>query len=143
MTSVNPYLTFNGNCTAAFDFYKSVFGGDFMGGGAMRYGDFPGMPQDPAENNKVMHVALPIGGTVLMGSDFHSSRGEFKPGNNFSVAISAETEDEARRLFDALSAGGQVAMPLDKAPWNALYGGCKDKFGVDWDINHQFDAPQE
>ena len=139
MASVNPYLTFNGNCAEAFDFYKSVFGGDFMGG-SMRYGDFPGMPQDPEEGAKIMHIALPIGGTVLMGSDFPNSMGELRPGNNFSVAVSAASEEEAHRLFDALSASGRVTMPLEKAPWNALYGGCKDKFGIDWGINYQFDG---
>lgn len=141
MASVNPYLSFNGNCAEAFDFYKSVFGGDFMGG-VMRFADVPSMPHPAEDGNKIMHVALPIGGTVLMGSDFPSMMGEFKPGNNFSVAISAESEDEAHRLFDVLSAGGHVTMPLEKAPWNALYGGCKDKFGIDWGINYQFSAPQ-
>ncbi len=142
MASINPYLTFPGNCAEAFDFYKSVFGGDFMNGGAMRYGDFPGMPQDPADAAKIMHVSLPIGGALLMGSDAHPSAGEYKPGNNFSVAISPDSEEEARRLFNALSAGGHVHMPLDRAPWNALYGGCKDKFGVAWDVNYSFDEPQ-
>jgi len=141
MASVNPYINFNGNCAEAFDFYKSVFGGDFMGA-PVYYRDVPDMPHAADEGSKIMHVALPIGSTVLMGSDFPNMMGEFKPGNNFSVAISAESEEEARRLFAALSEGGQVQMPLERAPWGALYGGCKDRFGIDWGINYQFDAQQ-
>lgn len=137
MAAVNPYLTFADNCEEAFNFYKSVFGGEFLGG-IMRFG---GNPQDyqPAESekNKVMHVNLPIGkNTFLMGSDTPSEMGGVTKGNNYSVAIQADSTEEATRLFNGLSAGGQVTMPLAKTFWATLFGMFTDKFGVLWMVNY-------
>lgn len=139
MAVINPYLTFDGNCEEAFDFYKSVFGGEFAT--VMRFGEMPeGSPVPEESANRVMHVALPIGGgTMLMGSDTMPGMGPaFTAGNNFSVAVGPENEDEAKQLFDGLSAGGTVTMPLNKTFWGVLFGMLTDKFGIQWMVNYDY-----
>ncbi len=138
MNSVNIYLTFNGNCEEAFNFYKSAFGGDFD-----HLGRFSEMPSDqskgmPEEHlNRIMHVSLPIGNTVLMGSDTGGEwASDFKQGNNFSVSINADSKPEADRLFAELSAGGQVTMPLEATFWGDYFGMFVDKFGIAWMVSH-------
>jgi PhnB protein len=136
MANINPYLTFNGNCEEAFNFYKSVFGGDFPA--VMRMGDTDcGIPIPDNAKNLIMHIALPISdGSVLMGSDTTEGFGPpVTVGTNLSVAIGTTDEDEARKLFDGLSAGGLVTMPFDKAFWGALFGMFTDKFGIQWMVN--------
>ncbi len=141
MASINPYLIFNGNCEEAFLFYKSVFGGEFPYIG--RFSDMPDMPEDPNcpppsadEANRIMHVSLPIGNTVLMGSDSTSQSGDVAFGGNFNISINADSREEADRIFNALSAGGKVIMPMDKTFWGAYFGMFTDKFGIGWMINH-------
>ncbi len=138
MATINPYLNFMGNTEDAFNFYKSVFGGEFIT--LMRFKDMPGHENLPDnERDKVMHVALPIKGNVLMATDMLESMGQkLVAGNNYSVAIQADTEEEASKLFNGLSAGGTVTMPLDKAPWGALFGMFNDKFGIQWMINYDY-----
>lgn len=139
MASVNPYLTFNGNCEEAFTFYKSVFGGEFPFMG--RFKDMPSeQPIPESEGEKIMHVTLPIGqGTVLMGSDTSEAFGHVTTvGNNFSISINAETEEEATKLFNGLSAGGKVTMPLNKTFWGAFFGMFTDKFGIQWMVNYDY-----
>jgi PhnB protein len=138
MASVNPYLGFNGNCAQAFDFYKSVFGGEFAT--KMTFGDAPPDPQVGAdEKGKIMHVALPIGpSTILMGSDRPASFGVSKATDLFTVSITAESEKEADKLFKGLSAGGTVTMPLSKTFWGAYFGMFVDKFSVQWMVNYQY-----
>ncbi len=138
MNTINPYLTFNGDCEAAFEFYKAAFGGefDFMG----RFKDMPADPKYPvpdSEKEKVMHVSLSISKeTKLMGSDSSKAFGEATDqGNNFSISINTETVDEATRLFNFLSEGGKIKMPLDKTFWGAYYGMFTDKFGIHWMVN--------
>ena len=139
MAAVNAYLSFSNNCEEAFEFYRSVFGGEFTG--IARFGDMEGMPMSDEEKSKVMHIALPIGNTVLMGSDTTEAMGTIAVGNNVSMAIGVDSREEAHRLFEGLSAGGKVTMPLAEAPWNALFGMLNDKFGFAWMIN--FDLGQE
>lgn len=137
MAAVNPYLNFVDNCEEAFNFYKSVFGGEFHGG-IMRFGDNPPEFQ-PAENEKqkVMHVNLPIGkNTSLMGSDTPGEMGAVTAGNNYSIAVHPESAEEAKHLFDGLSAGGTVTMPLGKTFWAELFGMFTDKFGIQWMVNY-------
>lgn len=135
MAAVQPYLTFDDNCDAAFTFYKSVFGGEFQM--FMRFSEMPSEYTTPAEDNKVMHVALPIGhGTILMGSDRMASTGAGTRGDNFSIAISPDSKAEADKLFNGLSAGGTVTMPMDNAPWGAYFGMLVDKFGIQWMVNY-------
>ncbi len=138
MTTVNIYLTFNGNCEEAFTFYQSVFGGEipYMG----RFGDMPsdsGHTLAPEDANKIMHVSLPISKeTVLMGSD---TAGEwaagFTAGNNFSISINTDSKEEADRHFAGLSAGGKVTMPMNSTFWGDYFGMFTDKFGINWMIS--------
>lgn len=138
MAQVNPYITFNGNCEEAFNFYKSVFGGDFPYAG--KFKDMPSeYPIEEADKEKIMHISLPIGNTVLMGSDAAGGFcGDFKEGNNITVSINTESEEEATRVFNGLSAGGKVTMPLDKTFWGAYFGMFTDKFGINWMVNYDY-----
>jgi PhnB protein len=134
MANINPYLTFTDNCEEAFNFYKAAFGGEFQM--ISRFGDMPGEHMAPGDENKIMHVALPIGkGSILMGSDTGTGWGAITQGNNFSIAIGADSKDEADQLFDALSAGGKVTMPMDIAPWGDYFGMLTDKFGINWMVS--------
>ena len=142
MTTINPYLVFNGDCEAAFLFYQSVFGGEipYMG----KFNEMPADENSPklseADANRVMHVCLPIGNTMLMGSDSNAASGDVKFGNNFSVSINVESVDEADRIYNGLSAGGNPFMPMTKTFWGAYFGMFTDKFGVNWMVN--FDEVQ-
>ena len=142
MAAVNPYLNFNGNTEEAFNFYKSVFGGEFPM--VMRFKDVPAEHQMGQGNGeKIMHIALPIGqGTVLMGSDVPEAYGKTTIGTNFYISISAASEEEADKLFNGLSAGGQVTMPMGKSFWGAYFGMFKDKFDVQWMVNYDYNQPQ-
>lgn len=144
MATVNAYLTFDGNCEAAFNFYKSAFGGEFMN--LSSFGEMPpqeGMPPLPNEmKNRLMHVALPISSeTILMGSDNMPGMGpEITVGNNFSVSIGVNSKEEADRLFAALSKDGKVTMPMEVTFWGAYFGMWTDKFGINWMVN--YDEPK-
>lgn len=133
--SLSPYLTFNGNCGEAFDFYRSVFGGDFTV--RQTFGDGPPeMGVSDAEKGRVMHVSLPIGDNVLMGSDTAGDHGPpYSQGNNFSISYAPATKADADRIFAKLKEGGAETMPLQDTFWNAYFGMCTDKFGVQWMIN--------
>ena len=141
MSSVSTYLNFPRNTEEAFNFYKSVFGGDFFGGKIMRFGDMP--PQEGAptmaegDKNLVIHVALPItGGHMLMGTDAPETMGfKLNFGNNVHINLQIDTRDETRNLFKALSAGGVVSMDLQDMFWGDYFGSCTDKFGVQWMFN--------
>ena len=130
--SLNTYLTFDGNCREAFEFYRSVFGGDFQS--IQTFADAPpDMPVPENEKDRVMHVSLPVGSSVLMGSD--SATGFGPPvvvGNNFSISIEGESREHVDRLFAALSAGGKVIMPLAEMFWGDYFGAWTDKFGINW-----------
>jgi PhnB protein len=138
MVTINPYLTFLGNCEEAFNYYKSVFGGEFTS--FDRFGDMPpqeGITPTEEQKNQIMHVSLPISKeTVLMGSD---TGGEWAPntvvGNNFSLSVNAETKQQADHFFERLSNGGQVTMPIDKTFWGSYFGMCTDKFGINWMVS--------
>ncbi|CAL1520113.1 VOC family protein [Chitinophaga sp. MM2321] len=136
MAVVNPYLNFNGQCEAAFNFYKSVFGGEFMM--ISRFKEVPPEYTLPAsEAESIMHVALPIGkGSVLMGSDIPESYGKGTPGTLYNIAINTDSEQEATDLFNGLSAGGKITMPLAKAFWGAYFGMFVDKFDVQWMVSY-------
>lgn len=144
MPSVNVYLTFNGNCEDAFNFYRSVFGGEFPYIG--RFNEMPpqeGMPpMDDEMGKRIMHVSLPIGnGTTIMGSDTGGEWAKsYKEGNNFSLSVQADSRANADQLFAALSAGGQVTMPMADTFWNSYFGMLIDKFGITWQMS--YDAPK-
>lgn len=137
MKSINPYLNFKGNTEEAFNFYKSIFGGEFMT--LQRFKDTPEAGRVPAhELEKIMHIALPIGkGSILMATDALESMGhKLTAGNNFHLSVEAESEAETKKLFKALSAGGNVTIPLEKMFWGAYFGMCTDKFGIQWMVNY-------
>ncbi len=139
MASINPYLIFNGNCEEAFLFYKSVFGGEFPYIG--KFSDMPPSddpncpPPSPEEANRIMHVSLPIGNTILMGSDSTSQSGDVAIGANVSISINTDSRAEADKLFNGLSAGGNVIMPMQNTFWGAYFGMFVDKFSIHWMIN--------
>ena len=140
MARTSTYLNFPRNTEAAFQFYRSVFGGDFSGGVA-HFSDIP--PQDgapkiaEADESLIMHIELPIlGGHALMGTDAPESMGfHVNVGNNVHISLEPDSRAETERLFQALSTGGKVTMPLQDMFWGAYYGSCTDKFGVQWMFN--------
>ena len=133
--TLSTYLNFDGNCREAFEFYRSVFGGEFAIMETFRNGPSDmGMPEEELDN--VMHVSYPIGSSVLMGSDVPSTFGApHKPGNNFSLSISASSREESDDLFAKLSDDGSVNMPMQDMFWGSYFGSCTDKFGIGWQIN--------
>jgi PhnB protein len=140
MATVSTYLNFSNKTEEAFNFYKSVFGGEFTGG-ISRFGDIPaseGMPPLPeADKSLVMHVVLPIlGGHKLMGTDAPESMGfRVNFGNNVYINLEPDTRDETKRLFTALSSGGKIEQELQDMFWGDYYGSCADKYGVHWMVN--------
>jgi len=141
MSRVSTYLNFSRNTEEAFNFYKSVFGGEFQGNGIARFKDMPsqeGAPSLPEEDkNLIMHVELAlIGGHILMGTDATESMGfKVNIGNNVHISLEPDTKEETKKLFDSLSEGGIVTMELDDMFWGAYFGSCTDKFGVQWMFN--------
>ncbi len=140
MARVNTYLNFNGTTEKAFEFYRSVFGGEFPGG-VRRFRDIPAAPDQPpmpeGTANMVMHVELALlGGHLLMGTDAPESMGfTVVKGNNVHISLEPDSRAEADRLFNALAAGGKVDMPLQDMFWGAYFGSCTDKYGVHWMVN--------
>jgi PhnB protein len=138
MTAVNPYLNFNGNTEEAFNFYKSVFGGEFLA--VMRFKDNPQCGEiSEADKERIMHIALSIGnGNILMATDSLESLGQkLTVGNNFYICLSPDTKEEADRLFNGLSDGGKIEMPIQDMFWGAYWGSFTDKFGVQWMVNYE------
>ncbi|GGE40539.1 PhnB protein [Pedobacter psychrotolerans] len=135
MVKINPYLNFNGNTEEAFNFYKSVFGGEFLA--VHRFKDAPGSEEmKPADQEKIMHIALSIGGNILMGTDVMPPMSPATHGTGISISIDAESEAEASQVFENLSAGGEIAMPLEKMFWGALFGMLTDQYGIQWMVNY-------
>ena len=139
MATFNPYLNFHGNTEEAFNFYKSIFGGEFVT--LQRFKDTPaGSRMSAAEAEKIMHVSLPIGkGNVLMGTDALESMGhKLTFGNNYSISIEADSKEQAKKYFDGLSVGGKVEVPIKDEFWGAYFGMVADRFGTRWMINYTY-----
>jgi PhnB protein len=141
MAQINPYINFNGNAEEAFTFYKSVFGGEFIT--IMRFKDManPGFTLSEQEADKIMHIALPIGKNTLMANDVPEFMGKTNENENRSkISINAESKEEADKLFNGLSAGGQIEMPIGDSPWGTYFGMFRDKYGIEWmvDFNPKF-----
>ena len=140
MTKLNIYLNFAGNAEEAFAFYRSVFGGEFRS--LVRFKDMPmeGMKMPKKDENKIMHVALPVGkDDVLMASDALESMGQtLHRGDNVVLSITPDSKEEADRLFKALSSGGKIEMPLADQVWGDYYGSFVDKFGVRWMVDYTY-----
>lgn len=140
MKAIHPYLNFAGNTEEAFNFYKSVFGGEFSA--LIRFKDMPmeEMPVAESEMNKIMHISLPLANnTILMGTDTLESLGQkLNVGNNTYMLLSMESKEEGDRYFEKLSPGGEVEMPMADVPWGSYFGSLKDKFGVLWMIDYEY-----
>ena len=137
MAQINPYLVFNGTCEAAFNHYKSVFGGEFND--INKFKDMPveeGCPPMSEElGNQIMHVSYNIGSSTLMGSDANPMQGEVVFGQNISLSVNAVSREETDKVFAGLSQDGQITMPLQNTFWGAYFGMCTDKFGMMWMVN--------
>jgi PhnB protein len=139
MTTINPYINFNGNAEEAFTFYQSVFGGEFVK--IVRFKDLASAEFPVAENeaNKIMRIELSIGANRLIANDVPESMGRVNENENRSkIAIRAESKEEADKLFNGLSAGGSVEMPMGESPWGTYFAMFRDKYGIEWTV--EFDA---
>lgn len=139
MASINPHINFNGNAEEAFNFYRSVFGGEFTK--IIRFKDLANDNFQVAEHeaDKMMHIALPIGGNFLMGNDVPEILGRTNENENRSkIVINAESKTEADHLFYGLSEGGNIEMPINDSPWGTYFGMFRDKYGIEWMI--EFDG---
>jgi len=135
MITINPYINFNGNAEEAFTFYKSVFGGEF--GKIIRFKDIASaeFPVDEKEANKIMRIVLPIGSNMLIANDVPAAMGPVNEHENRSkIAIAADSREEADRLFNGLSAGGEIEMPMSDSPWGTSFAMFRDKFGIEWTV---------
>lgn len=143
MAQINPHINFNGNAEEAFNFYKSVFGGEFSK--IVRFKDLAGpeFPVAEKEENKIMHIELPIGkSSFLMANDVPEIMGKTNENENRSkIVIRAESKLEADKLFNGISAGGQVEMPIDDSPWGTYFGMFRDKYGIEWMV--EFDSARK
>lgn len=137
MARIDPHINFNGNAEEAFIFYQSVFGGKFIR--IMRYKDLktPEFTIPESEENKIMHISLSIGGNQLMGNDVPEFMGRTNENENRSkISITTESKDEADKIFNGLSVGGQIEMPMGESPWGSYFGMFRDKYGIEWMINY-------
>lgn len=133
MPSINPHINFNGNAEEAFTFYKSVFGGTFAK--IIRFKDLASaeFPVSDNEANKIMHISLPIGNSILMANDVPEILGQTNENENRSkIVINAESKEEADKLFNGLSVGGQIEMPISDSLWDSYFGMFRDKYGIEW-----------
>lgn len=137
MAIINPNINFNGNAQEAFTFYKSVFGGEFSN--LVRFKDMPNpeFPLPAEESDKIMHITLPIGPNVLMGNDVPSFMGTVNEMENRSkISVSTASKEEADKLYEGLSAGGTVEMPLADSPWGSYFAMFRDKYGIEWTVDY-------
>jgi PhnB protein len=135
MLTINPYINFNGNAEEAFTFYKSVFGGEF--GKIMRFKDIPGIGEHVSADDakKIMRITLPIGDSMLIANDVPEVMGRVNENENRSkIAVTADSREEAERIFNGLSAGGTVEMPMGDSPWGSYFAMFRDKYGIEWTI---------
>jgi len=135
MATINPYINFNGNAEEAFNFYKSVFGGEFET--VVRFKDLEGPEFPVPENdaNKIMRIVLPIGGNALIANDVPEALGKVNENENRSkISVNAESREEAERIFAGLSVGGEVEMPMDESPWGTYFAMFRDQFGIEWTV---------
>ena len=139
--SLNIYLTFDGNCREVFEFYRSVFDGEFATFSTFGEGP-PGMDVPESHKDQVMHVSLPIGASTLMGSDTGPGAASVVVGTNFSISVDPGSKQRCDELFARISEGGEVTMPLEEMFWGAYFGRCRDRFGVNWMINWEPEQQQ-
>lgn len=137
MANINPHINFNGNAEEAFNFYKSVFGGEFTRIVRFKEMSSPEFPVPEKEADKIMHIALPIGTSVLMANDVPEIMGRTNENENRSkIVIATDSREEADKLFNGLSVGGQIEMPIDDSPWGSYFGMFRDKYGIEWMVEY-------
>jgi PhnB protein len=137
MAQIHPHINFNGSAEEAFNFYKSVFGGTFAK--IIRFKDLSNTehPLAESEANKIMHIALPIGNSILMGNDVPEFMGRVNENENRSkISVAAGSREEADKLFNGLSVGGTVEMPIEDSPWGTYFAMFRDKYGIEWMVEH-------
>jgi PhnB protein len=135
MPALNIWINFNGNAEEAFTFYKSVFGGEFQKVIRLKDISSPEFPVAEADANKLLRIALPIGKNLLIANDIPAAMGRVNENENRSkIALSAESREEAEKIFNGLSKGGQVEMPLGEGPWGTSFAMFRDKYGIEWTI---------
>jgi PhnB protein len=139
MKNLSIYLIFNGNCEEAFNFYKDVFDGEIIS--LSRYKDIPFTETshsfDEKESEKILHIALKFkNGFILMGSDANNVSGYAEFGNNFAISVTTEDSCQTEKIFNSISEGGKIFMPLGKTFWGDYFGSCTDKFGINWMISN-------
>lgn len=141
MTSINPYINFNGNAEEAFTFYQSVFGGEFED--IVRFKDLGPAPHiSEGEAEKIMRIVLPIGDSKLIANDVPEVMGRVSENENRSkIAVTAQSREEADRIFTELSVGGSVEMPMDQSPWGTYFAMFRDQYGIEWTV--EFDPSKE
>ncbi len=133
MALINPHINFNGNAEEAFHFYRSVFGGNFKKIIRLKELSSDEFPVEQIDADKIMHISLPIGKNLLIGNDIPSFLGKVNENENRSkISISAESREEADKLFNGLSVGGAVEVPMNDGPWGSYFGMFRDKFGIEW-----------
>jgi PhnB protein len=135
MVIINPYINFNGNAEEAFNFYKSVFGGEFEA--IVRFKDLESAGSHVTENDahKIMRIALPIGGNTLIANDVPASMGLVNENENRSkISVSTESREEADKIFTGLTIGGAIEVPLGDSPWHTYFGMFRDKYGIEWTV---------
>ena len=138
MIQINPHINFNGNAEEAFSFYQSVFGGSIAP--IVRFKDMaaPGQPLPDTEADKIMHIALTIGNNTLMGNDVPEILGRVNERENRSkISVSVDSREEADRIFNALSAGGTVEVPIGDSPWGTYFAMFRDQYGIEWMISYE------
>lgn len=137
MATINPYINFNGNAEEAFNFYKSVFGGDFANIVRFKELEGPEFPVSEKDADKLMRIVLPIGGNTLIANDVPASMGPVNENENRSkIAVIAESKEEADKIFKGLSEGGEVEMPMAESPWGTYFAMFRDKYGIEWTVEY-------
>lgn len=141
MPTIHPHINFNSNAFEAFTFYKSVFGGEFTQVTYMKEMESPEMKIQEEDREKIMHIALPIGGNMLMGNDVPSFLGRVNEMENRSkISVNCESKEEADRVFSGLSRGGVVEVPMSDSPWGSYFGMFRDKFGIEWMVDFSYNT---
>ncbi len=144
MASINPYINFNGNAEEAFNFYKSVFGGEFET--VVRFKDLEdtGFPIAEEDANKIMRITLPVGENTLIANDVPESLGPVSENENRSkISVHAQSRAEADSIFDGLTVGGTIEMPMDTSPWGSYFGMFRDKYGIEWTVEFTSGADKQ
>jgi PhnB protein len=138
MATINPYINFNGNAEEAFTFYKSVFGGEFSFLSRFKDMEGPEFAVSADEAQKIMHIALPIGGNTLMGNDVPAFMGPTNENENRSkISVNCDSKEEADKLFSGLSEGAQIEVPISDSPWGSYFGMLRDKYGIEWMVDFE------